>query len=101
VTNTPNQESNARADWCFLLAHQLELIAGAISQWNTVVWEQAYELAQNLPHQAARQAAEELRHYKKLFHKYNVFGLPCSPEESQLQKLREEFIHIASQLRDW
>jgi hypothetical protein len=78
----------------------LELIAGAISQWSNVVWEQAYALPQNVPHQAAPQAAEEFGQYKNLFHKYNVFGLPCSPDASQLLTCREEFIRIASQLRD-
>lgn len=100
MTNTSNQEFDGTANWRFLLAHWLELIAGAISQWNTVVWERACALAQNVPHQAARQAAEELQRYKKLFHKYNVFGLPCSSDTSQLLKCREEFIRIASQLRD-
>jgi len=93
-------QSAANAGWRFLLAYALELIAGAISQWNTLVWKQAYELAQNVPRQAARQAAEKLEHYQNLFRKYNVFGLPCSSDASRLLKSRDGFIRVASQLRD-
>jgi hypothetical protein len=93
-------QSTANAGWRFLRAYELELIAGAISQSNIRRWEQTYALARNDPHQAARQATEELQHYQNLFRMYNVFGLPCSPDAAQLLKSRDEFIRIASQLRD-
>ena len=98
MTNTSNQEFDGTANWRFLLAHWLELIAGAISQWNTVVWEQACISAERSA-SGGPASSGGLQRYKKLFTVQRVWP-SVQLDTSQLLKCREEFIRIASQLRD-
>jgi hypothetical protein len=82
------------------IAEALEALA-AQPAWDEQLWQQCFELVRAYwDNELLAYVHHDLIHYSGLWHSVNILGFRTNPNPYALEEYREEFLAIASALRD-
>jgi hypothetical protein len=84
---------------CYV-ADCLENLASQDS-WNSDAWRRCYDLVSaNMDgDQLLKYVHDDIIHYEGEFHSRNILGFRVKPDQSQLERYRQEFRDVACSLR--